>query len=56
MLAEQQGGVLDEHGVRIVGELGQAHNLETGGRQRLLIARMLSRGLGRVDRHALEVG
>ena len=56
MLAEDQRGILDEHRVGIVGQLGQADDLEPRVLQRPLIGGVLSRGLGGIDRHALEVG
>ena len=41
MLAEQQGGVLDEHAVGEIVERGQAAHLQARLRQRPLIGRML---------------
>ena len=52
MAAEQQRRVLDEHGVGIVGKVGQPDDLEAGVDQRLLIGRVLRGGFGIVDRGA----
>ena len=55
MIAEDQRRILDEHGIGVVGQIGQADDLEPRASERLLIGRVLRGGLGGIDRHALEM-
>ena len=56
MLAEQQGRILDEYAVRIVGKIGQSNDFQSGIAQRLFIGLMLPAGFGVVDGCALLMG
>jgi hypothetical protein len=56
MAIEQQRGVLDENPVGVIGEIGQADDLEPGFAQRIFIGGMLPLGRCRDDWHALQMG
>ncbi len=56
VIAEQHGGVLDEHRVGIAGQIGQPNDFEPGLAQRLLISGMLNNGARGVDRNAALMG
>lgn len=56
MLAQEKRRILDEHPVRIVGEIGQSDHFEPRIVQGALIGMMLPARLGMVDRGALLMG
>ena len=53
---EQQSRILDENGIGVVGQIGQADNIESRLLQRLLIGFVLRSGERRVDRLAIQMG
>ena len=56
MAVENEGGILDEDGVRVISKLRQAHDRVPGSGEGVLISLVLSRSPLGVDRRALEVG
>ena len=55
MSVEQKRRVLDEHAVRVIGQVGEADYLEAGLRQRALIGVVLSGRFSHVDRNAAQM-
>jgi hypothetical protein len=52
---EQQRGVFHEHGVRILGQVGKADDLQSRLRESRFVSRMLTSRLRGIDRRALEM-